>query len=95
MEKPGFWHQVFHLYYDGFRQMTIGRTLWLIIAVKLFVIFIILKLFFFPDFLKQNASKGHEADFVADELNKRTDAASALPCGEEVADEHKPIISNP
>ena len=89
--KPGFWKRVFHLYYDGFRQMTIGRTLWVIIAVKLFVIFFVLKLFFFPNFLKQNADKGHEAEFVAGELNKRTDAAPALPCREGVSDERKPI----
>lgn len=38
---------IFHFYYDGFRSMTIGRTLWLIIAIKLFVIFAILRVFFF------------------------------------------------
>lgn len=39
-------------YYDGFRSMTLGRTLWTIILIKLFVMFFILKLFFFPSFLK-------------------------------------------
>lgn len=34
-------------YRDGFRQMTWGRTLWIIILVKLFVMFAILRLFFF------------------------------------------------
>lgn len=38
---------IFRFYYDGFRSMTIGRTLWLIIAIKLFVIFAILRVFFF------------------------------------------------
>lgn len=51
--------------------MTLGRTLWLIIGVKLFVIFVVLKLFFFPNYLKQHAEKGREAEFVATELNKR------------------------
>lgn len=36
-------------YVEGFRGMTVGRTLWAIILVKLFVIFAVLKLFFFPD----------------------------------------------
>lgn len=36
-----------HLYRDGFRQMTWGRTLWVIILLKLFVIFVVLRLFFF------------------------------------------------
>jgi len=37
------------LYIDGFRNMTVGRTLWAIIAVKLLIMFAVLKLFFFPD----------------------------------------------
>ena len=59
---------MFDLYYDGFRNMRLGRTLWLIILVKLFVIFVVLKLFFFPDFLKQHAEKGKEANYVASQI---------------------------
>ena len=33
-----------------------------------FIIFAILKLFFFPDFLKQKAEAGQEQDYVASEL---------------------------
>lgn len=40
---------IVRFYLDGFRSMTVGRTLWLIILVKLFVIFGVLKLFFFRD----------------------------------------------
>lgn len=68
MSKQGFWHQAFHLYYDGFRSMTLGRTLWTIIILKLIIIFAVLKLFFFPDFLSQHAEEGQEAEFVASEL---------------------------
>ncbi len=68
-----FLRRAFYLYYDGFRSMTLGRTLWLIIAIKLFVIFVVLKLFFFPNFIGQHAEKGEEADFVAGELNKRVE----------------------
>lgn len=68
MKKDGFFHKVFHLYYDGFRNMELGKTLWLIIAIKVFVIFCVLKLFFFPNFLKQNAEEGREADYVATQL---------------------------
>jgi hypothetical protein len=70
MDKGNFLHKVYHLYYDGFRQMTLGKTLWAIILIKLFVIFNVLKLFFFPNFLKQHA-KGDEAGYVAKELIKR------------------------
>lgn len=61
-------HSIYHLYADGFRQMTIGRTLWTIIIIKLVIIFAVLKLMFFPDFLKTNADEGEEPDFVATEM---------------------------
>lgn len=43
--------KVYRFYRDGFRAMTLGRTLWAIILIKLFIMFAILKIFFFPDFL--------------------------------------------
>lgn len=46
--------RVFRFYADGFRSMTIGRKLWLLIIIKLFVIFAVLKLFFFPDLLSRD-----------------------------------------
>ena len=69
-EVQGFWHRAFHLYYDGFRSMTLGKTLWAIILIKLFIIFVVLKLFFFPNFLKTHAA-GDEAGYVATELTDR------------------------
>lgn len=59
--------QIWDLYYDGFRSMTLGRTLWAVILVKLFIIFVVLKIFFFPNYLKEYA-RGDEAEFVATEL---------------------------
>jgi len=41
-------------YLDGFRSMTWGRRLWGIILIKLFIMFAILRLFFFPDILKRD-----------------------------------------
>ncbi len=63
--KNSFLYKVYDLYADGFRHMTVGRTLWTIIVIKLVVIFAILKVFFFPDFIKQHADEGQEAEFVA------------------------------
>ena len=34
-----------------YKRQTVGKTLWAIILVKLFIMFAVLKLFFFPDFL--------------------------------------------
>jgi hypothetical protein len=70
MRKESFLYRVFDLYYDGFRSMRLGKTLWAIILIKLFIIFFILKLFFFPNFLKQHA-EGDEAGYVATELTER------------------------
>jgi len=48
-------NRIFHFYYDGFRNMSgWGRRLWLIIIIKLFIMFVILKIFFFHDFLNRN-----------------------------------------
>lgn len=60
--------QIWNLYYDGFRSMTLGRTLWAVILVKLFIIFVVLKLFFFPNYIKEHADEGQEAEFVSTEL---------------------------
>ena len=43
MNKDSFLHKAFDLYYDGFRSMRLGKTLWTIILIKLFIMFAILK----------------------------------------------------
>jgi len=64
-------HTIFHFYYDGFRNMTVGKKLWIIILIKLFIMFAILKIFFFPDILKTKFSTDSErADYVIDQLSK-------------------------
>ncbi len=71
MNKQSFFYKVYDLYYDGFRHMKLGRTLWAIILIKLFIMFAILKVFFFPNFLKEHAPQGGESDFVATEMIDR------------------------
>ena len=39
--------QAIRFYVEGFRAMTLGRTLWAIILVKLFVMFAVVRLLFF------------------------------------------------
>ncbi len=68
MNKNGFLYRAYDLYYDGFRSMTLGKTLWVVILIKLFIMFAILKVFFFPDFLKTHANEGDEPDFVESEI---------------------------
>ena len=71
MHKDSFLYRAFDLYFDGFRNMTLGKTLWLIIFIKLFIMFAILKVFFFPNYIGQHAAQGEEDNFVATELLER------------------------
>jgi len=60
---------VFSFYVEGFRRMTLGKTLWKIIIIKLVVMFAVLKLFFFPNYLKTNFDTDQQrADHVISQL---------------------------
>lgn len=61
--------KIISFYLEGFRSMTIGKTLWLIILIKLFIIFILLRIFLFPDFLSSRFNNDQEkGDYVIDRL---------------------------
>ena len=62
--------RVYEFYRDGFRSMTLGRTLWALILLKLFFMFCILKIFFFPSFLKGKSTE-EKQDHVGTELIER------------------------
>jgi len=64
--------KIYNFYYDGFRNLSItSRKLWLIIFVKLFIMFAILKLFFFPDFLKTKFKTNSErSNYVIEQLTQ-------------------------
>lgn len=57
-------------YIDGFRSMTLGRTLWAIILIKLAIMFLVLKIFFFPGMLR-GMDDVQKADAVSRELISR------------------------
>ena len=40
--------------------MTVGKKLWILILIKLFILFFIFKLFFFPDILKRDYDSDEE-----------------------------------
>ena len=67
MIKTQMFLSIWKFYLDGFRSMTIGRTLWILILIKLFIMFVILKMFFFPDFLKGKTAE-EKQDYVGNEL---------------------------
>jgi len=70
--KKNVFARVFNFYYDGFRNLSpVGKRLWIIILIKLFIMFAILKLFFFPNFLNTNFETDEErSDHVIEQLTK-------------------------
>ena len=62
---------VWNFYAGGFRSMTWGRVLWMIILVKLFLLFFVLRLFFFPNFLETVTDNGNKEEYVGEELIRR------------------------
>ena len=68
-KKRNIFARIFRFYVDGFKSMTIGKTLWLIILIKLFVMFVILKLFFFKPILS-GKNEAEKEQFIAEQLLK-------------------------
>lgn len=68
MKKDNPMKRLFRFYREGFATMTIDRTLWLVVIVKLVVIFLVLRLFFLPNTLKNKAAPGHEADYIEQQI---------------------------
>ncbi|MFA5327247.1 MAG: DUF4492 domain-containing protein [Prolixibacteraceae bacterium] len=50
-----FFRRIYKFYLDGFANLPHwGKQVWLVILIKLFIMFAILRIFFFPDFLNTN-----------------------------------------
>ena len=75
---PRWFRNIYNFYKEGFQNMTLGRTLWTIVLIKLFIMFAILKVFFFPNFLNSKFEKEEEkANYVNTELVERS--AATIP----------------
>ncbi|MCB2194607.1 MAG: DUF4492 domain-containing protein [Bacteroidetes bacterium] len=71
MKNKNVFVRIFRFYYEGFKSMTVGKRLWAIIIIKLFIMFAILKLFFFKDFLNEKfENEDDKADYVIEQLTK-------------------------
>ena len=59
----------YDLYRDGLRnQSRTSRTLWIIVAIKLLIMFAILRPIFFPRVIAQQGNKEAQIEFVQDQL---------------------------
>jgi uncharacterized membrane protein len=73
MKRRNIFHRVWRFYADGFRQMTVGRYLWAMILIKVAILFLVFRLFFFPDRLQEDYSTDSErAQAVRCDLVNRT-----------------------
>jgi len=63
--------KIFRFYLEGFKNMRLGKTLWGIIAIKFILFFVIMKILFFPNFLKENFSNDNErAEHILNNLTQ-------------------------
>lgn len=60
------------LYIDGFRNMTWGRQLWWLILLKLVILFLVLRLFFFKPVLA-GKTEVQRSDFVGQQLIEKAE----------------------
>jgi hypothetical protein len=71
MRKEALLLRIIKFYAEGFRSMTLGKTLWLIIIIKLIIMFCILKPVFFQRYLGQFKGDAAKQEYVSNELIER------------------------
>lgn len=63
---------IWNFYVDGFRNMTWGKPLWLLIFLKIIILFAVLRLFFFKPVLS-GKSEEQKIEYVGEQLIRYTD----------------------
>ena len=58
---------IYEFYAEGFRKMTWGRPLWILIALKVIILFAVLRAFFFEPVLS-GKTEDQKIEHVAGEL---------------------------
>ena len=61
---------IYNFYRDGFKNMTWGRQLWWIILLKLILLFLVLRVFFFKPVLA-GKSEVQKIEHVSEQLIKQ------------------------
>ena len=63
--------KIVRFYVDGFKGMKLGKKLWAIVAIKMFVLFVVIKLLFFPNFLETHfKSDKQKSEYILNQLTK-------------------------
>jgi flagellar basal body-associated protein FliL len=51
--------------------MKVGKKLWIIIAIKMFLFFVVIKFLFFPNIMEENFSNDQQrAEYILNHLTK-------------------------
>ncbi len=61
---------IWNFYVEGFRAMTWGRQLWLLILLKVIILFVLLRGFFFRPTLA-GKSEEQRIEYIGNQLTKR------------------------
>ena len=63
--------QIYLFYREGFRSMRVGKRLWRIIAIKFFILFVVMKWLFFPNYLEENFDNDTQRSYyILEQLTK-------------------------
>jgi uncharacterized membrane protein len=64
--------KIYLFYYEGFKNMKLGKSLWLLIAIKLFILFAVMKWLFFPNYLETHFQNDTQrSHYILEQLTKK------------------------
>lgn len=58
---------IWNFYYEGFKNMTWGRSLWVLIFLKVIILFLVLRLFFFKPVMSGKTDE-QRSEYVGTQL---------------------------
>lgn len=61
---------IYNFYRDGFKNMTWGKQLWLLIFLKVIILFLVLRLFFFKPTMAGKTDE-QKSEYVGTQLIKK------------------------
>lgn len=63
--------KILSFYKEGFASMRLGRRLWLIIVIKIIILFGIIKWLYFPNYLEDNFDNDTQRSYyISEQLTK-------------------------
>lgn len=73
--KRNVFARIFSFYYTGFRTMSrTWKIVWLVVIIKLFIMFAVLRVFFFPNYLGTRCDSNEaRSEYVLRELTRKND----------------------